>query len=120
MIEELVARIFATRNTAHLIHWKVSGPGSYAQHMALDAFYSGVVDLLDKFVEMHQGAFGLMKAVTPTSVPMTKFTEHIAEEAKWIEDNRERLSQDVCALENVLDEIVGLYLTTYYKLKNLA
>lgn len=120
MIEQLVARVFATRNTAHLVHWAAKGPGSYAQHVALDAFYSGLIDHIDKFVEMYQGAFGLMKAVTPVSVPTAKFTEHIAEEAQWIEDNRERLSQDICALENVLDELVGLYLTTYYKLKNLA
>lgn len=120
MIEELVARVFATRNTAHLVHWKVSGPGSFAQHMALDAFYNGLIDQIDKIVEMHQGAFGLMGDVSPLSVPTTKFTEHVAKEAKWIEDNRERIAQDVCALENVIDELVGLYLTTYYKLKNLA
>jgi DNA-binding ferritin-like protein len=120
MIEQLVARVFATRNAAHLVHWKVHGPGSYAQHMALDAFYTELIGLIDKYVEMHQGAFGLMKGVSPATVPTANLTEHIAEEAKWIEDNRERLSQDVCALENALDEIVGLYLTTYYKLKNLA
>ena len=120
MIEELVARVFGTRNTAHLVHWAARGPGSFAQHMALDAFYNNIIEQIDKIVEMHQGAFGLMGDVEPGSVPTKNFTEHVAKEAQWIEDNRERISQDVCALENVIDELVGIYLTTYYKLKNLA
>ena len=55
MIEQLIARVFATRNAAHLLHWR--GP-SYAQHMALGDFYEAIIDKLDEIVECHQGETG--------------------------------------------------------------
>ena len=54
MIEELITKIFCTRNCAHQQHWLT---GSYAEHSALGDFYTDVIDLLDNFVEVHQGNF---------------------------------------------------------------
>jgi hypothetical protein len=34
--------------------------------------------------------------------------------------NRSKIASGVPALENIVDEIVGLYLSTIYKLKNLS
>jgi hypothetical protein len=44
----------------------------------------------------------------------------LTEDANWISRNRGKVSHGVPALENILDEIVALYLTTLYKLKNLS
>lgn len=35
MLEELIMRVFAARNAAHLEHWRTK---SYAQHVALGSF----------------------------------------------------------------------------------
>lgn len=40
MIEQLVSKVFAARNAAHLAHWST---GSYAQHVVLGDFYDGVI-----------------------------------------------------------------------------
>ena len=45
MIEQLVPRVLATRNAAHQAHWKTN---SYAQHVALNEFYDGVLEALDE------------------------------------------------------------------------
>lgn len=52
MIEQLVSRVFSTRNAAHLRHWSTQ---SYAEHVALGDFYDGVIDALDALVEARQG-----------------------------------------------------------------
>lgn len=57
MIEELIARVFGTRNAAHLAHWKEA---SGYRHETLAAFYGDVLDALDKLVEAYQGAFDLV------------------------------------------------------------
>lgn len=117
MIEELVSRVFATRNAAHLAHWATQ---SYAQHQALGAFYDGAIDAIDDIVEAHQGAFGLISDVETTSVDKKNFAEHIKQEARWIEQNADEITKGVRALQNLLDSLTDIYLTTYYKLTNLS
>lgn len=117
-MEELIARIFKTRNQAHLAHWKTK---SYAEHQALGSFYDDLIDALDKLVEACQGSKGIIGHVDLSckdeSVDIIKC---LTEDANWISKNRSKIAHNVPALENILDEIVGLYLTTLYKLKNLS
>ena len=117
-MEELIARIFKTRNQAHLAHWKTK---SYAEHQALGEFYDSLIDLLDKLVEACQGSKGIIGHVDLSckdeSVEIVKC---LTEDANWISKNRSKVAHSVPALENILDEIVALYLTTIYKLKNLS
>jgi hypothetical protein len=118
MIEELVARIFKTRNQAHLAHWKTK---SFAEHEALGSFYDGLIDKLDGLVEACQGSKGIIGHVDLSckdeSVDIIKC---LTDDANFISKNRSKIAHGVPALENILDEIVALYLTTLYKLKNLS
>lgn len=117
MIEQLVAKVFATRNAVHLAHWKT---GSYAQHVALGDFYDGLIDRIDTIVESYQGAFGKIGNVKVEDVSSSDVMDHIGSEANWIEEHRSEIANDVCAIENLLDDLAGLYLSTFYKLKNLS
>ena len=117
MIEQLVAKTFATRNAAHLQHWKTK---SYAEHMALATFYDEVIDLVDSLVEAYQGAFGLMGAVDIKQIPPNNITTHLAKEVMWLNEYRSKCTKGLPALENLMDSIDDLYLSTIYKLKNLS
>lgn len=118
MIEDLIARAFRTRNQAHLSHWKTK---SYAEHKALGSFYEDLIDTLDKLVEACQGAKGIIKHVDVSckdeSIDIVKM---LADDANWISKNRAKIGCGVPALENIVDELVGVYLKTIYKLKNLT
>lgn len=118
MIEELVSRAFKTRNQAHLQHWKTK---SYAEHQALGSFYDDLIDTLDKLVEAAQGSKGVIGHVDLSckdeSVDIVKA---LADDANWISKNRTKIASGVPAVENIVDELVGTYLTTIYKLKNLS
>lgn len=118
MIEELVSRIFATRNAAHIAHWAATGEGSFARHQALGDLYDGLIDKLDNIVEIHQGAFGLIGSVEPRNVD-GDIVDHIGAEANWIVKNREEIAGGLPPIENTLDDLVELYLKTFYKLRNL-
>lgn len=118
MTEELIARVFKTRDHAHVTHWKTK---SYAEHQALGSFYDKLIDMIDKFVEACQGSKGIIGHVDlgrkDESMDIVKM---MTEDANWISRNRSKLGHGVPALENILDEIVSLYLSTIYKLKNLS
>ena len=119
MVEEFIHRIFCSRNASHLAHWAT---GSYAEHQALGGFYDDVIDLADKFVEAHMGASG--KKIAPFEIPalpkVKDITKYLTEEVSWISENRDEIASEIPALENILDEIVALYLSTIYKLKQLS
>lgn len=118
MIESLIEKCFKTRNQAHLSHWKTK---SYAEHQALGSFYDDLIDVLDKLVEACQGSRGIIGHVDLSckdeSIDIVKL---LSEDANWISKNRARLGHGVPAIENIVDELVGVYLTTIYKLKNLS
>lgn len=116
MIEELVGRVFATRNAVHLAHWKTN---SYAQHQALGSFYDDLIDKIDSIVEMYQGAFDLIEKVQTRQVSSNNILNHLNSEVEWIEENMTELAGGIKALENVLQDLSGSYYTTIYKLTHL-
>lgn len=119
MIEELVARVFYTRNVAHFEHWRAEGVGGYARHMALGDFYEKVIEALDAVVEAYQGAFELVGSIPVTKTKAEDILLILIEDAKWIEKNHDAICKGNRAVANLLDTVTGVYLTTTYKLRNL-
>ena len=116
---DFVGALFLARDVAHSVHLNTR---SFAKHSALNSFYDDIVDLADKFAEAYQGRHGL---IGPISLMSAKKTANIIE---FLEDSLadiEKMRFEVCEktdtpIQNIIDEIVGLYLSTLYKLKFLA
>lgn len=117
MIEELVSRVFATRNAVHLAHWAET---SGWRHSVLGDFYDNLIDKLDSIVEAHQGAYGLIGDVKQETVDKDEIADHIADEARWIDQNRDKISGNIRALSNLVDDLVDEYMSTHYKLTKLS
>ena len=115
MIEQLISRVFYTRNFTHWSHWRTK---SYAQHKALGKFYDDIIDALDSFVEAYQGAFALVGQI-PAGSTKGDALAILKDDAKWIEDNHEALCKGNRALANLIDVLTGVYLSVIYKLENL-
>lgn len=116
---EFIGCLFLARDVAHSVHLNTR---SFAKHSALNGFYDGLIDLADKFAEAYQGRHGL---IGPIALHSAKKTANIVE---FLEDSLAEIEKSrytVCdrsdtALQNIIDEIVGLYLSVLYKLKFLA
>lgn len=117
MVEELVSKVFAARNATHIRHWATK---SYAEHVALNGFYDGAIDLIDKFVEAYQGCYGLIDMKELSNDIEKDVIKLLNAQYQWIGENEEEIAGEVSALENILQELSGLYLTTIYKLENLS
>ena len=116
MIEDLIARVFYSRNLAHVTHWKTQ---SFSQHMSLGEFYGNVIEKLDDLVERFQGRFELIGAVPAPAIAEGDILTHLVAEAAWIEANRDDIAQGVSEIGNLIDELSGVYLEAIYKLRNL-
>ena len=117
MIEQLVGRVLATRNAAHLAHFSTK---SYAQHMALGSFYEDIVGQIDEIVEVFQGRSGLIDPVTiPTNVPPSNILQHLVTEADWIETHKSEICERCDTVGNLIDELAAIYRRTIYKLEHL-
>lgn len=117
MIEELVSRVFVARNLAHLAHWKTK---SYAQHVALGEFYDALIGSIDALVEAYQGQFGLIGTVPLKAPAKAEIISYLEDELAWLNENCEACTKENDSLENLYQNIVAIYQTTLYKLKNLS
>lgn len=116
MIEQLIARVFHTRNVAHWSHWRTK---SYAEHQALGDFYDGVIDALDPLVEAYQGAYDLVGTIPSPDSKGGDVLALLENDAAWIEENHETICRGNRAVANLIDGVTGTYLSAIYKLRNL-
>ena len=116
---DLIGALFLARDVAHSAHLNTR---SFSKHSALNTFYDEVIDLADKFAEAYQGRHGL---IGPIPLMAAKKASNVTE---FLESSLlaiEKMRFDVCdktdtPLQNIIDEIINLYLSTIYKLKFLA
>ena len=116
---EFVGMFFLARDVTHSVHLNTR---SYAKHVALNEFYEAIVELADKFAEAYQGKYGLIGPIALMSAKKTSnVVEFLQDQADEIEKVRYDVVDKECTpLQNIIDEIVGQYYSTLYKLKFLA
>lgn len=116
---EFMGMMFLGRDVAHKIHLSTR---SFAKHSALDGFYHGIVDLADSFAEAYQGRYGLLSDIPLMSANKTSnIVEFLESQLSEIDKGRYQVcDEEETALQNIIDEVVALYLKTIYKLKFLA
>ena len=114
-----VGTLFLARDVAHSTHLNTR---SFSKHSALNTFYDEIIDLADKFAEAYQGKYGL---IGPISLMTAKKTNNIIAFLEGQVDELDAMrykvvDKDCTPLQNIIDEIFGLYYSTLYKLKFLA
>lgn len=113
-IGTLLAILFLSREITHREHLKTQ---SYAAHTALGSFYEEIIPLADSLAEAYQGRSGTLVDI-PYLSGNTK--EEIVPVLKKllskIEQDRKTCCPDDSTIQNIIDEVISLYLSTIYKL----
>jgi hypothetical protein len=117
--ENFLGQLFLARDVAHSVHLNTR---SFAKHSALNTFYDEIIELADKFAEAYQGRKGLIGPISLQSARKNgNIIEFLQDSMEQIEEMRYTVVDKTdTPLQNIIDEIIGLYLTTLYKLKFLA
>ena len=116
---DFIGLFFLARDVTHSVHLNTR---SYSKHKALQKFYENIIDLADSFAETYQGRYGLLG---PISLMSAKKTSNVIEFLENQLAEIESVRYDVCdkddaPLQNLIDGIIELYLSTLYKLRFLA
>ena len=116
---DFVGILFLARDVTHSVHLNTR---SYSKHKALQKFYESIIDLADSFAEAYQGRHGL---IGPISLMSAKKTSNVIEFLESQLAEIESVRYDVCektdtSLQQLIDNVIELYLSTLYKLRFLA
>tara|TARA_R110000868_G_scaffold175595_1_gene412735 strand:+ start:1558 stop:1920 length:363 start_codon:yes stop_codon:yes gene_type:complete len=116
---EFLGILFLARDVAHSVHLNTR---SFSKHMALNIFYERIIGVADDFAEAYQGRHGLIGPITLHSAKKTSnIIEFLEDSLKQIEDARyEVVDKTDMSLQQLIDNIIEVYLRTLYKLKFLA
>ena len=116
---DFMGLLFLARDVAHSVHLNTR---SYAKHVALNIFYDRIIDAADDFAESYQGRHGLIGAITLQSTKKTtNIIEFLEDSLKQIEDARyDVVDKADMSLQQLIDNIIEIYLRTLYKLKFLG
>ena len=120
-ISQFISTLLASRNQAHIFHWQVEGPGSYAAHKALNKYYDEILEATDELVESYQGKYGIIRGYTSpaTFKEDNQFITYFEALSRYVETTRETIVPQDSYIQNQIDEIVKLIESTKYKLKFL-
>lgn len=112
--QQFIAILFLSRDIAHKAHLNSD---KYSEHVALADFYDGIVDLADKFCEAWMGRnLKQIGDIPRLESPKTEILKSLKTYLDIIEETRDFVRKEDSALNNIIDEIVALYLSTIYKL----
>ena len=109
--------MYAFNNSLKLFHWHVSGPGSYAQHMALDEALTTLADAMDRIVETTYAMKGDIEVVIPQTNTPRNIETHCEKFFKYIDEQREMFEEDFSTA--ILDDYQEAIQQLLYRLKRL-
>lgn len=116
---DFVGILFLARDVTHSVHLNTR---SYSKHKALESFYDNIIELADSFAEAYQGRHGLIGPVTLQSAKKTtNVIDFLQGQLDEIEAERYKVcDKEDTSIQQLIDNIVELYLSTLYKLRFLA
>jgi len=122
-MEQLASLFFHSRTQAHVFHLGVKGPGAYAAHVALQAYYDEIIGLVDGLVESYQGKYGLIKFQPVNGLDTNCDIENIIKYFEKLCGALEKIRTDKKLqdtwIQNQIDNISELLYSTQSKLVNL-
>ena len=123
-LSNFFSTLFASRTQAHVYHLGAMGIGSFAAHLALQAYYEGIVPLIDLVAENYQGKHGLIEFEEVEGLDNNAAIDNIVSYFSKLIEALDKLRKDEklqsSSIQNQIDTIDELLSSTKYKLENLG
>lgn len=109
--------LFSFNTSLKLFHWNVTGPGSYAQHIALDQAIDTLNETMDRIVETTIAMTGDQTIVIPQTMAPSNIISHCENFYEYINDKREWFTESFTGA--ILDDYQEAIQELLYRLKRL-
>lgn len=113
-----IGEIFSFNVSLKLFHWHVTGPASYAQHMALDQAIDALGETLDSVAETSYALVGDLEVVVPQAKLPQNIIKHIEGFYDHVQDCRRLFTEDFSAA--LMDDLQEALQQLLYRLKRLS
>jgi DNA-binding ferritin-like protein len=113
----LFGKMFSFNSCLKLVHWHVTGKGSYAAHLSLDQAIETLLDVTDRLVETGYAVLGDLDIVIPETKRPDDYVGHIEAFYEYVEHQR-RLFSATFVL-SVLDDYQEGIQQLLFRLKRL-
>ena len=119
-VSKFISKLLESREMAQVYHWTVKGDmGSHAAHLALEAYYDGVIGFIDDIVEIYQGQYGLIEGydvIDTTDSKSKDRLDYFKETVEFVKSSRKCIKAEDTHIHNIVDELIALQYKTIYKL----
>jgi hypothetical protein len=119
-VSKFISKLLESREMAQVYHWTVKGDmGSHAAHLALEAYYDGVIGFIDDIVEIYQGQYGLIEGydvIDTTDAKSKDRLDYFKETVEFVKSGRTCIKAEDTHIHTVVDELIALQYKTIYKL----
>ena len=119
-VSKFLSKLLESREMAQVYHWTVKGDmGSHAAHLALEVYYTEVIEFIDAIVEVYQGQYGLIEeydVIDTTDSKSTDKLEYFKETVEYVKSERTCIKAEDTHIHNIIDEVIALQYKTIYKL----
>ncbi len=112
-----LGKIVSFNNSLKLFHWTVKGPGSYAQHIAIDQALEGLTEATDRLVETTIAMAGDVIIVVPETKAPADIVNHACAFYDVVEDAREYFKENFT--QAIIDDYHEALQQMLYRLKRL-
>lgn len=112
---EFITKLFQIEAQAHVAHLQTS---SFAQHMALDELYKGMVELRDTYAETYQGRYGIIKGYGTIEIKEgIDMVQYLNQTVSDVLEYRKQITDGY--LQQEIDNLLELINGVLYKLRFL-
>lgn len=113
-----LGKLISFRSSLKLIHWSITGKGSYEAHISLDQAIDSLIEITDRLVETTFALKGTLDIVIPETAKPKDYIKHIRRFYSHIEDNRKALFPESFS-QSIIDDAQEAIQQLLFRLKRL-
>lgn len=117
-VAAFLGELISFRSSLKLIHWSITGRGSYEAHISLDQAIDSLVEVTDRLVETTFALKGTLEIVIPETTRPKDYIKYIDGFYKHIEDERKQLFPESFS-QSIIDEAQEAIQQLLFRLKRL-
>lgn len=117
-VASFLGGLISFRSSLKLIHWSITGRGSYEAHISLDQAIDSLVEITDRLVETTFALTGTLDITIPETTRPKDYIKHIESFYKHVENRREQLFPESFS-QSIIDDAQEAIQQLLFRLKRL-
>lgn len=113
-----LGEMISFRNSLKLVHWSITGKGSYEAHISLDQAIESLVDITDRLVETTFALSGTLDIIIPETARPKNYIKHIEDFYAHVEKVRKDLFPESFS-QSIIDDAQESIQQLLFRLKRL-